>query len=202
MIAAAGAPRFSSGILADIFWGHQLALMWDELVSPLLVPHWEMAEGPRVLPVAGTPGIGLVLKGLVPPSTPAQSLPPRTAQPATPQPPTLADFASLIYTAMARTAALHSPAFERAARWISGYKFFEGIVRREGLQQSLDGLSRRLSGAQKLSGSLKILDAQGDSLLLALRDFWPQVVALARESALAESLALDLLPTGIAEDKA
>ncbi|MFW5801205.1 MAG: ACP phosphodiesterase [Spirochaeta sp.] len=34
-IAAAGAPRFSSGILADIFWGHSLAAGWDEFAEPL-----------------------------------------------------------------------------------------------------------------------------------------------------------------------
>ncbi|MBU0956492.1 MAG: DUF479 domain-containing protein [Spirochaetes bacterium] len=34
-IAAAGAPRFSSGILTDIFWGHILAADWEELARPL-----------------------------------------------------------------------------------------------------------------------------------------------------------------------
>jgi acyl carrier protein phosphodiesterase len=34
-IAAAGAPRFTSGILADIFWDHVLASEWDSWGKPL-----------------------------------------------------------------------------------------------------------------------------------------------------------------------
>jgi acyl carrier protein phosphodiesterase len=34
-IAAAGAPRFTSGILADIFWDHVLASEWDNWGTPL-----------------------------------------------------------------------------------------------------------------------------------------------------------------------
>ena len=34
-IAAAGAPRFTAGILADIFWDHALASEWDRWGAPL-----------------------------------------------------------------------------------------------------------------------------------------------------------------------
>jgi acyl carrier protein phosphodiesterase len=34
-IASAGAPRFTSGILADIFWDHVLASEWDSWGKPL-----------------------------------------------------------------------------------------------------------------------------------------------------------------------
>lgn len=35
LIAAEGAPRFTSGILTDIFWGHLLGARWRELGQPL-----------------------------------------------------------------------------------------------------------------------------------------------------------------------
>ncbi|WP_460051216.1 ACP phosphodiesterase [Spirochaeta dissipatitropha] len=130
LIASAGAPHLTSGILADIFWGHILAARWAELAEPLC---------------------GLPLTG----------------------------FSSRVYKCFEATEDWHSPGFARAVQWISRNKFLERIAVRDGIEQSLHGLSRRLRGAEKLPESMKILDRNIDRFGADLSEFWPEAVELA-----------------------
>ena len=74
-----------------------------------------------------------------------------------------------------------SPAFARAAVWMVDYHWFEGLARRSGIAQSLQGLSRRLSGADELAKSISLLDTQEELLRKALYAFWPRLVAFSRQ---------------------
>lgn len=131
LIAAGGAPRFTSGILADIFWGHILAADWAEFAEPLC---------------------GSSLKV----------------------------FSSRVYRNLEITADCHSPQFTSAARWISDTNFLEVVAERDGIVKSLNGLSRRLRGAELLPQSIRILDRNIHVLSADFRAFWPKVLEFSR----------------------
>ncbi|AFG37665.1 ACP phosphodiesterase [Spirochaeta africana] len=126
-----GAPRFTAGILADIFWGCSLAREWQELARPLC---------------------GLDLP----------------------------EFSLRVTKALDSTAAHHSPAFAHAVPWITGHRWLQRMESRDGVLQSLQGLSYRLTGADELPRAIAFLDTQYAKIQTSLKRSWPAAVARAR----------------------
>ncbi|HUW70601.1 MAG TPA: ACP phosphodiesterase [bacterium] len=129
-IAEAGAPRFTAGILADIFWDHALASEWKTWGEPLC---------------------GLDLEA----------------------------FSMTYYESLGQTRALHSPSLAQAYPWIVRMSWFTAWARSDGIERTLAGLSRYMSGSVDLASSIVIMAELDQPIRHDFSDFWPDLVRFA-----------------------
>lgn len=130
-IAEAGSPRFTAGILTDIFWDHVLASDWETWGKPLC---------------------GLDLE----------------------------PFCAEIYNRLGQTKALHSPGFAKAYSWIVDLSWLASYAERAGIEQTLRGLSTRMSGHLDLAASVNLLTRLETPIRDSFSTFWPELVEFAR----------------------
>lgn len=130
-IADAGAPRFTAGILTDIFWDHVLASDWETWGKPLC---------------------GLDLE----------------------------PFCAEIYGRLGQTRAHHSPGFARAYSWIVDLSWLTSYAKPAGIEQTLQGLSTRMSGNLDLAASIDLLTQLETPIRDSFAAFWPDLVDFAR----------------------
>lgn len=130
-IADAGAPRFTAGILTDVFWDHVLASDWQDWGKPLC---------------------GLNLE----------------------------PFCAEIYSRLGKTRAHHSPGFAKAYSWIVDLSWLNSYAEPAGIEQTLKGLSTRMSGHLDLAASVSLLTDLEKPIRNNFASFWPDLVKFAR----------------------
>lgn len=129
-IAEAGAPHFTAGILADIFWDHVLASEWKTWGQPLC---------------------DLDLK----------------------------PFSVAYYKSLRQTRAQHSPSLAKAYPWMIRMSWFTSWARTDGIERTLFGLSRYMSGSVDLASSITIMAELDQPIRHDFADFWPDLVRFA-----------------------
>lgn len=92
----------------------------------------------------------------------------------------LEPFGERLYAIFDGTRAWHSPIFAQVYPWMRRMSWFSGWAHRDGIQQTLSGLSRHMSGTVDLAESITILDRLDTTIRLDFAAFWPDLVGFAR----------------------